>query len=109
MFFGAINVRSGLDIGQVVDDSLIECRMTHKEAWIAAGYRDGAEWSRAIQGARPLDLHKLAALPDRFQFAFIARYAAAQAKRIVRGLVADRLRMARTQLAGDTRADKVGA
>ena len=104
--FAVINVRSGLDVGRVVDEALVEVGMTHKDAWITQGYRDGAEWSRAIQGSRPLDLHKLAALPSRFQFAFIARYAAAQARRIVRGLVADRLRMARTQVAGDARAEE---
>lgn len=108
MFPMIVNLRSGIDCGKVIEDALNAEQMTHKEAWIGAGYHNGAEWSRAIQGTRPLDLHKIAALPFKFQCSFIAKYGAAQVLRYVRGYAADRLRMARAELRQPVNERKVG-
>ncbi len=98
MFIAIVNTRSGLDVGALLDQALRACGMTHKEAWLICGFTNAAEWSRAIEGVRKLDLHALACLPIGVQEKFFELYMAAQANRHVRALVADRLRMAKATI-----------
>src|SRR4026208_178886 len=96
-----------IDVGGMLDQTLRELGMDHKEAWIQMRYRDGSQFSRALKGEHgyPLDLWKLALLPWRVQATFWSKYIAAQAARLTDDLKADRLRMVRLD---ETRKEKVG-
>lgn len=72
----AVVVEQGVDVGRVIDDTLAELQMTHKEVWLTAGYTEG-DWSNARQGRRSLDLWKLRQLPLRWWFVFLARLGSA--------------------------------
>lgn len=100
--------RASIDVGRLLDDTLRELGMTHKEAWIEMGCRDGAEFSRAMKGERPLDLWDFAKLPWRVQASFWSKYIAAQATRLTDDLKADRMRMVRFDQASDSQKERVG-
>ena len=89
-----------IDIGVLIDESLQELHMLHKEAWLVCGFKDSASWSRALQGVPgyPLDLWKLTELPWTFWFKFWPRFMAAQVIRYMNELCSDRKRMARVEL-----------
>lgn len=61
------------NVGATVDSTLRAIDMTHKEAALICGM-DFAQWSRGVNGLGPLDLHKLARLPWRFQGVWLQKY-----------------------------------
>lgn len=61
------------NIGATVDSTLKAIGMSHKEAALICGLDFGA-WSRGVNGLGPLDIHKLARLPWRFQCVWIQSY-----------------------------------
>lgn len=61
------------DIGRTVDTTLRAIGMSHKEAALICGV-DFGSWSRGVNGLGPLDIHKLARLPWRFQCLWIQSY-----------------------------------
>lgn len=61
------------NVGATVHATLQAIDMSHKEAALIAGM-DFAQWSRGVNGLGPLDLHKLARLPWRFQALWIQKY-----------------------------------
>jgi hypothetical protein len=89
----------GIDVGEKIDQSLQELHMLHKEAWIICGFKDGASWSRALQGVPgyPLDLWKLTELPFAFWMKFLPRFVAEQVSRHMREAFGDRRRMVRAE------------
>jgi hypothetical protein len=68
-------VNDGVDVGGLVADCLRELDICHKEAWMVAGYGDGAQWHRALKGQAPLDLWKLRHLPIQFWQKFLPKLA----------------------------------
>ena len=61
------------DVGATITKALRAIDMSQKEAALIAGM-DFAQWSRGVNGLGPLDLHKLARLPWRFQGLWIQYY-----------------------------------
>lgn len=90
----------GIDVGALLDQTLRELGMSHKEAWVIAGFTDAAAFSRAIHGEAyaALDLWKLAELPWKVQAMFWSKYIAAQATRFTGEMRSERLQMARADL-----------
>lgn len=61
------------NVGATIDATLRAIEMSHKEAALICGM-DFAQWSRGVNGLGPMDLHKLARLPWRFQSLWIQKY-----------------------------------
>lgn len=53
--FGAVNVSEGVDVGAVLEASLMECGISQKHAAIVCRVNE-MKFSRALKGAGPLDL-----------------------------------------------------
>lgn len=73
----AVDVRDGIDMGALVGASINELGMQHKEAWLACGYPNASQWSKALIGEAPLDLWKMRHLPARFWRVFLMKLASA--------------------------------
>jgi hypothetical protein len=72
--------------------------MTHDEAWRAMGFTDGAQFSRAIAGERPLDARKVDNAPWELFLAFVTLWIAEKARDFGTEFRGDRLRMAKAEL-----------
>lgn len=94
--FCMVRVHEGIDVGKVLSDSLRECAMQHKEAWLVCEV-DGAGWSRSLKGEQPLDLWKLRQLPIRFWHVFLPKLASALIQAWFEEACGDR-RMVRAEL-----------
>jgi hypothetical protein len=77
MLLFPIAVESGVDVGALAAQCLVELGMTHKECWIVCGYGDGAQWHRALKGEAPLDLWRLRHLSIKWWQLFLPRLASA--------------------------------
>lgn len=82
-----------VDPGKLLDETLAEKGMSHKEARILMGYSDDALFSRALVAQRPLDLHKAIQLPWHIFAAWWSKLVAAKASEFGDELRADRARM----------------
>ena len=71
-----VRVGDGIDIGAIVAQTLHDCQMQHKEAYLVCGI-DGASWSRSLRGEQPIDLWKIRLLPIRWWQAFLPKLASA--------------------------------
>lgn len=77
MSFGfAVDVSSGVNVGQLLDASLFEGGMSHKEAALQCGMQE-SKLSEGIDGIRPLDLWHLRHLPLRVWLLFFGKFWAA--------------------------------
>lgn len=72
----AVRVETGIDLGGLIEQTLRDVAMSHKEASLIAGMKPDT-WSRALKGEQPLDLWKLRQLPIRFWHAFLPKLASA--------------------------------
>jgi hypothetical protein len=79
MWFPAMAIQPGrthgVDVGRELTRELEENDWQHKQAWMTCGFRDGAQWSRAIHGEAhaPLDFWKLMELPTDLLASFFGR------------------------------------
>ena len=84
--------------GRCLDRALDHEHMNHDEAWRWMDCRDGAQFSRALTGERPLDLHKLVRLPWDVFLAFWTELLTEKARDFGTEFRADRKRMAKAEL-----------
>jgi hypothetical protein len=82
-----VQVEAGVDVGSLIATVCRELDMPHTEAWIICGYRDGAQWHRALKGEAPLDLWKLRLLPWKFWERFLPRLGSALIARFFTDLI----------------------
>ena len=93
----ATNPRVGLNVGDLVEAAMREAGLFHKDMWIAQGYPDPSQWSKALHGQAPLDLWRMRALPIRFWQAFLPKFASALIVQMFDDLQVP-LRMARSEI-----------
>jgi hypothetical protein len=72
----AVRVEDGIDVGALIADTLIEIRMSHKEAALTCGVDQG-NWTRGLQGLGPIDLWRVRLMPFRFWQVFIVKLTSA--------------------------------
>ena len=92
----AVRIEDGIDLGLILEQSLIECAMSHKEASLTCSV-DEASWSRMLRGERPMDLWKLRQLPLKVFQVFLPKLASALIQQWMRDLAIP-YRMARAEI-----------
>ena len=81
MFFLSLPVQvgDGVDMGALVERAMQRAGVTHKQMWLAQGYPNASQWSKAIDGSAPLDLWRLRNCPIEFWFFLVQELIRAKA------------------------------
>lgn len=58
-FLAPVQVADGIDVGDLIVKAMGEVGLCHSEMWRDQGYPDPSQWSKALRGQAPLDLHRL--------------------------------------------------
>lgn len=90
-----------VDPGRHLHEALGAHGMTHDEAWREMGYRNAGQFSKALDGSRPLDERKLDRLPWPVWIAYVSKRIADRAQDFGEALRSDHKRMARAELKTD--------